>query len=77
MNHLHEMKTKDVNDPTLPCLVCATDMKKKTIIPNTGLVIDICDTHGIWMDNGELKAAQIFSEEKNALSFLLNSLKTS
>jgi Zn-finger nucleic acid-binding protein len=38
---------------TLDCVRCRTPMQRRQIAPKTGVVVDVCRVHGIWLDAGE------------------------
>lgn len=37
----------------LPCPVCAERMNRRQFVPGSGVIIDECRDHGIWLDAGE------------------------
>lgn len=40
--------------PACACPECETVMNKATYAYDSGVTIDVCPTHGIWLDSGEL-----------------------
>ena len=44
----------------LPCVRCGTPMTKKNFQEISGVMIDICGDHGIWLDAGELETIRTF-----------------
>ena len=49
-------------DAPLDCPRCSAVMKKITFNVDAMLVVDRCASHGIWLDLGELKQAQVIAE---------------
>ena len=45
----------------LRCVMCAGPMAKLKL--EEGFFIDICREHGVWLDTGEIKRAQIMDEK--------------
>jgi Zn-finger nucleic acid-binding protein len=44
----------------LACVRCGDRMVRRQIAPRTGLVADVCRTHGLWLDGDELERFQAF-----------------
>jgi Zn-finger nucleic acid-binding protein len=44
----------------LPCVRCQTPMLKKNFQRISGVMIDICGDHGIWLDAGEMENIRSF-----------------
>ncbi len=44
----------------LPCVRCHTPMIKKKFQEVSGIMIDICGDHGIWLDAGEMELIRTF-----------------
>lgn len=44
----------------LPCVRCGTPMTKKNFQEISGVMIDICGDHGIWLDAGEMESIRSF-----------------
>ena len=55
-------KKKPVNgkEAYLPCPVCGDLMSRKNFKTISGVLIDICRHHGIWLDAGELEQIRCF-----------------
>lgn len=45
----------------LPCPHCAALMNRKNFGDRSGIVVDVCKTHGVWFDRGELEAVIAFA----------------
>lgn len=39
----------------VPCPCCARLMNRKNFAGSSGIVLDVCATHGVWLDRGELE----------------------
>ena len=46
----------------VPCPRCARLMNRKNFAQGSGVVLDVCATHGIWLDRGELERLLGFVE---------------
>lgn len=46
----------------LKCPVCSVTMSKVNYDYSSGVIIDVCSQHGIWLDEGELDKIQIHRE---------------
>jgi Zn-finger nucleic acid-binding protein len=44
----------ELSGPSQPCPVCGEPMVKQRMI--AGIIADICQQHGIWLDKGKLPA---------------------
>ena len=44
------------------CPVCRTLMSRKNFGGNSGVVVDVCTTHGVWFDRGELPKVLAYIE---------------
>jgi Zn-finger nucleic acid-binding protein len=44
----------------LPCPVCAALMMRRTIATGAGVIVDVCQQHGLWLDRGELEKILAF-----------------
>ncbi len=44
----------------LSCVRCNTPMLKKNFLQVSGVMIDICGDHGIWLDAGEMESIRSF-----------------
>jgi Zn-finger nucleic acid-binding protein len=44
----------------LPCPVCGSLMGRKNYATSSGVIIDVCATHGVWLDAQELHAILAF-----------------
>jgi Zn-finger nucleic acid-binding protein len=47
----------------VPCPSCGELMNRKNFGSISGIIIDVCKPHGIWLDHGELARALAFSEK--------------
>ncbi|TAJ18139.1 MAG: hypothetical protein EPO68_08355 [Planctomycetota bacterium] len=45
----------------LPCVRCAQPMNRRNFGGSSGIVVDVCKTHGVWLDHGELERAIAFA----------------
>ena len=54
-----------VNDEVkyLPCLICDDFMIRKNYAMKSGIIIDVCRNHGVWLDNGEARRVIEFIEK--------------
>lgn len=41
--------------PALSCPRCEQPMVRRFVVP-AGVYVDFCDTHGVWLDRGELSS---------------------
>lgn len=48
------------------CPVCANTLRKDVWTYGSGIVVDTCDEHGIWVDNGELERIEAWQEAVSA-----------
>src|SRR4030042_3627503 len=67
----------DENRMYVPCPKCGTVMNRKNFKRISGIIIDICPKHGVWLDHGELEQIRAFvanvdMEELLALDIKLN-----
>jgi len=44
----------------VPCVRCGTLMNRKNFARISGVIIDECKTHGVWLDGGELERIRRF-----------------
>lgn len=44
------------------CPSCGSQMRKLVYAYQSGVVIDVCDVHGIWLDQGELERIEAWVE---------------
>lgn len=60
-----EMKQTDPCDfaGSINCPVCGTVMSRLVYACVSGIVIDRCPQHGVWLDKGELEKIQIYVEK--------------
>ena len=51
-----------VNDPIkyIPCVRCGKLMNRKNFARISGVIIDECGSHGVWLDAGELEKIRLF-----------------
>ncbi len=47
----------------LPCPVCHARMNRKNFGERSGVIVDVCKSHGIWFDHGELPRVLAWVEE--------------
>ena len=45
----------------LPCPACGTRMTRRNHGRVSGVIVDVCPTHGTWLDAGELEAVRAFA----------------
>lgn len=45
----------------LPCPLCSVLMNRKNFGDRSGIVVDVCKAHGVWLDRGELDALIAFA----------------
>jgi Zn-finger nucleic acid-binding protein len=45
----------------LPCIRCAQPMNRRNFGGSSGIVVDVCKSHGVWLDHGELERAVAFA----------------
>ncbi len=46
----------------IPCPQCSTLMNRVNFAKSSGVVVDVCKTHGVWLDRGELQRVIGFVE---------------
>jgi Zn-finger nucleic acid-binding protein len=46
----------------LPCPACRSVMNRKNFGDSSGIVVDVCTTHGVWFDAGELPRVLAFAQ---------------
>ena len=47
----------------LPCVVCGDFMQRRNYAQSSGVVIDVCRSHGVWLDHRELSRILEFVRE--------------
>jgi Zn-finger nucleic acid-binding protein len=47
----------------LPCLVCDDFMVRRNYAMKSGIIIDVCRLHGVWLDDGEARRVIEFIEK--------------
>jgi Zn-finger nucleic acid-binding protein len=47
----------------IPCPTCSQPMNRKNFGSISGILIDVCKDHGVWLDHGELARALEFAEQ--------------
>jgi Zn-finger nucleic acid-binding protein len=52
----------DLEGEQLPCPECTNDMRKMNYAYESGVIIDVCTGHGIWLDQGELERIEAWVE---------------
>ncbi len=50
----------------LPCPVCDDMMVPRNFDTRSGILVDVCREHGVWLDRGELEAAIRWSRQRGA-----------
>ncbi len=55
------MDTKQVR--YLPCVVCGDFMQRRNYASSSGIIIDVCRKHGVWLDHRELEHILAFVRE--------------
>ena len=53
---------EEQRDKALQCPECSADMRAVNSEYGSGIIIDRCAEHGVWLDEGELRSAQAYSE---------------
>jgi Zn-finger nucleic acid-binding protein len=48
------------------CPTCGTLMGKRVFAYESGVPIDVCEQHGVWLDHGELERIEAWSEAQEA-----------
>ena len=48
----------------LRCPVCAREMAEDSFADDCPVLVDRCDSHGTWLDAGEIKQLQVFVESR-------------
>jgi Zn-finger nucleic acid-binding protein len=44
----------------VPCVRCGERMARRLVAPLSGVIVDLCRTHGLWFDGGELDRFRAF-----------------
>ena len=44
----------------IPCVRCGALMNRKNFAKISGVIIDVCKSHGVWLDGGELERIRTF-----------------
>ncbi len=57
-----ESKVKGQVLAYIPCPNCRQPMNRKNFGSISGILIDVCKDHGVWLDHGELRSALTFAE---------------
>jgi Zn-finger nucleic acid-binding protein len=47
---------------TRACPACSVEMRKQVFAYESGVPMDVCDEHGIWLDSGELQRIEAWYE---------------
>lgn len=50
------------------CPECQSTLRKDVYKYGSGIVIDVCDEHGVWLDRGEIDGIEAWSEAIAAMS---------
>ncbi len=61
-NFKDEYKKEPIKNPVeyIPCVRCGKLMNRKNFSRISGVMIDECGRHGVWLDNGELERIRHF-----------------
>jgi Zn-finger nucleic acid-binding protein len=51
----------------LKCVRCAEPMHRRNFGGSSGLIVDVCKDHGVWLDHGELERAIAFARSGGLL----------
>ena len=51
-----------LTEQSRPCPRCGRDMQKLTYAEYSGIVMDSCAEHGVWLDAGELERIEAYAE---------------
>jgi Zn-finger nucleic acid-binding protein len=52
----------DVRVRYVPCPACGKMMNRKNFAGTSGVIVDVCRSHGVWFDRGELPRVLAFAE---------------
>src|SRR5579863_6748529 len=44
-----------------PCPACCEPMLRRNFLETSGVIVDVCGPHGVWLDRGELEALTAFA----------------
>jgi Zn-finger nucleic acid-binding protein len=55
-------QTRALAEGYIPCPNCKEPMNRKNFGSISGVLIDVCREHGVWLDHGELERALSFAE---------------
>ncbi len=44
----------------LPCVMCRDFMQRRNFAEVSGVIVDVCKKHGVWLDQGELEKILVF-----------------
>ena len=58
----HPVALKDIAEQQRACPVCAAAMSKLNYAYESGVIVDTCSAHGMWVDAGELDRMQSWVE---------------
>ena len=58
--------TVELIGETIHCPECKDVLKRRRFLEECPVIVDICETHGVWLDTGEIKELQIFYEQKGS-----------
>lgn len=47
----------------LPCIVCGDRMTRRNFASSSGVILDVCRRHGVWLDHRELERVLAFVRE--------------
>lgn len=61
----HPLRANPLSQPVvyLKCPYCAQVMNRKNFGESSGVIVDVCSTHGFWFDSGELPRVLKFVEQ--------------
>lgn len=62
--------TRDERVRYLPCPVCGEMMSRVNFARVSGVILDVCRSHGVWFDSGELEEVRRFVRGPGLLRYL-------
>lgn len=62
----YSLKHLEENEAASPCPVCEKPMVKSVFGIQSGVAIDTCDQHGVWLDHGELQRLEAWYEAQKS-----------
>ncbi len=55
INNLNQLRAQDYSISYIKCPVCAQLMNRANYGARSGIIVDRCKEHGVWLDGGELR----------------------